>query len=52
MTRPLAMTWMIGAGSHRSTSPCWRGGGGRGRKGREEDGEGKGLNVTCPKGEA
>ncbi len=24
----------------------------RGRKRREEDGEGKGLNVTCPKGEA
>ena len=24
----------------------------RGRKGREEDGEGEEVNVTCPKGEA
>jgi hypothetical protein len=52
MTRPLAMTWMMRCCILEKHFTFLEGEWGRGRKGREEDGEGKGVNVTYPVGEA
>ncbi len=49
----MAMTWRIRCWIPEKSFILAGGGvGGRGRKGREEDGEGKGVNVTYPVGEA